>query len=132
MISDVRYFGRCQRSRERTGTQGVGGFSPVETVARNLRWAIDEVQWLREGNRAGLRYQADNLATARFGQEMDRCTLSASCRWWLVVTLLHILARARGRSRKEAFEWSLSVFAKIFPVSFGRCRLEGNILVREQ
>jgi|SRR6185369_12253881 len=49
-----------------------------------------------------------------------------------VVTLLHCLARARGRSRREAFEWSLSVFARMFPISFSRCRLDGCILIREQ
>ena len=49
-----------------------------------------------------------------------------------VVTFLHCYARARGMTRKQAFRWSLSVFARMFPVSFGRCQLIGCILVRDR
>jgi hypothetical protein len=47
-----------------------------------------------------------------------------------VVTMLHCVARARGMTRQEAFRWSLSVFKKMFPVSFGRCHSDGLILIR--
>ena len=47
-----------------------------------------------------------------------------------VVTFLHCVARARGMTRQEAFRWSLSVFARMFPVSFARCHSEGLFLIR--
>lgn len=47
-----------------------------------------------------------------------------------VVTFLHCFARARGMTRQEAFRWSLSVFKKMFPVSFARCHSAGLILIR--
>jgi hypothetical protein len=47
-----------------------------------------------------------------------------------VVTFLHCFARARGKTRHEAFKWSLSVFKKMFPVSFARCHAQGLILIR--
>jgi len=47
-----------------------------------------------------------------------------------VVTFLHVFARARGMSRREAFRWSLSVFKRMFPVSFARCHSEGLTLIR--
>lgn len=49
-----------------------------------------------------------------------------------VVTFLHCFARARGKTREEAFRWSLSVFKKMFPISFSRCRHVGPYLIREQ
>ena len=47
-----------------------------------------------------------------------------------VVTLLHCMAAARGYTARERFAWSLSVFKKMFPVSFSRCHAVGIFLVR--
>jgi hypothetical protein len=47
-----------------------------------------------------------------------------------VVTFLHCFGRARGQTKGEAFAWSLSVFKKMFPVSFSRCNAVGLMLIR--
>lgn len=47
-----------------------------------------------------------------------------------VVTFLHCFARARGRTKDEAFAWSLSVFKRMFPVSYSRCHATGLMLIR--
>jgi hypothetical protein len=47
-----------------------------------------------------------------------------------VVTFLHSFGHARGMDTMEAFRWSLSVFKKMFPVSFSRCHSEGMFLIR--
>jgi hypothetical protein len=47
-----------------------------------------------------------------------------------VVTFLRCLARARGKTLREACAWSLNVFKHFFPVSFARCRQVGPRLVR--
>jgi hypothetical protein len=47
-----------------------------------------------------------------------------------VVTFLHCFCRARGKDRREAFRWSLSVFKKMFPLSFARCHAVGYMLIR--
>ncbi len=45
-----------------------------------------------------------------------------------VVTYLHLLCAARGKDHFECCQWSLSMFKRFFPISFGRCRLEGFML----
>jgi hypothetical protein len=47
-----------------------------------------------------------------------------------VVTFLHCFGRARGQTKGEAFAWSLSIFKKMFPVSFSRCNAVGLMLIR--
>jgi hypothetical protein len=47
-----------------------------------------------------------------------------------VVTFLHCFGRARGQTKGEAFRWSLSVFKKMFPVSYSRCHAVGLTLIR--
>lgn len=47
-----------------------------------------------------------------------------------VASYLWIFARAMGLNRREAFRWSLSLFKRCFPISFGRCRLVGCMLIR--
>ena len=47
-----------------------------------------------------------------------------------VVTFLHLFAALNGRSRLDCFRWSLNLFAKCFPISFGRCHFEGLFLRR--
>lgn len=47
-----------------------------------------------------------------------------------VVTFLNCFARARGKTPKECYVWSLSVFKRMFPVSFARCHVDGINLIR--
>lgn len=49
-----------------------------------------------------------------------------------VATYLWSIARARGLGRVEAFAWSLSLFARMFPRSFARCRFDGPFLVNDR
>ncbi len=46
-----------------------------------------------------------------------------------VVTYLHCFTRARGAGRREAFVWSLSLFARFFKLSFSRRRQVGPFLL---
>jgi hypothetical protein len=48
-----------------------------------------------------------------------------------VSSYLWAFARARGLTKRDAFVWSLSLFARIFPRSFESCRFEGPLLVRD-
>jgi hypothetical protein len=48
-----------------------------------------------------------------------------------VATYLWAFARARGLTAREAFRWSLSLFARMFPRSFAGCQFRGPFLVRE-
>lgn len=47
-----------------------------------------------------------------------------------VVTYLFTFAAARGMRRDKALNWARKAFARFFPRSFGRCRVEGDVLVR--
>jgi hypothetical protein len=47
-----------------------------------------------------------------------------------VVTFLHEFAHARGFDERHACRWSLNLFRRCFPRSFGRCRQVGHLLVR--
>ena len=47
-----------------------------------------------------------------------------------VVTYLHLLSLARGKSTYEAVSWSVNLFKRVFPKSFARCRHDGFILRR--
>jgi len=47
-----------------------------------------------------------------------------------VVTFLNCFARARGMDVMESFRWSLSIFKKMFPVSYSNCHAEGLFLIR--
>jgi hypothetical protein len=49
-----------------------------------------------------------------------------------VVSLLHELAHARGMDERGACRWSISVFARIWPKSYSRCRHEGHVLRAER
>jgi hypothetical protein len=48
-----------------------------------------------------------------------------------VASYLWAVARTRGLVGREAFAWSLSLFARVFPRSFGSCRIEGTMLLRD-
>ena len=48
-----------------------------------------------------------------------------------VATYLWAFARARGMDGENAFRWSLSLFARIFPRSFEGCHFVGPFLVRD-
>jgi len=47
-----------------------------------------------------------------------------------VVTYLHEFGHALGRDERGACRWSLNLFKRVFPQSFGRCHFEGHMLVR--
>lgn len=47
-----------------------------------------------------------------------------------VVTLLNLFAGIAGHDGIERYRWSLNLFARCFPISFGRCYFEGLILRR--
>ena len=47
-----------------------------------------------------------------------------------VVTYLHCLGKARGMNRREACRWSINVFRKIFPRSFGAASTDGFRIVK--
>jgi hypothetical protein len=54
-----------------------------------------------------------------------------------VVTMLHLFAKARqiqkrgtaGLNHFKAIRWSATLFRRKFPISFGRCKLVGGLLV---
>jgi hypothetical protein len=48
-----------------------------------------------------------------------------------VVTFLHEFAHARGADEQQACPWSINLFRRCFPRSFGRCRAVGHTLVRD-
>lgn len=48
-----------------------------------------------------------------------------------VSSYLWAFACAHDLEGADAFRWSLSLFARIFPRSFAQCRFEGPILVRD-
>lgn len=47
-----------------------------------------------------------------------------------VVTYLHELAHARGADERNAVKWSVNLFRRIFPRSYGRCQHQGHMLTR--
>jgi hypothetical protein len=48
-----------------------------------------------------------------------------------VVTLFHVFCYARRQPRREAFAWSINLFAQLFPISFARCRHVGPFLIND-
>jgi hypothetical protein len=48
-----------------------------------------------------------------------------------VVTYLFCLGGARGFEAVKAQKWAINIFRRVFPRSFAGCRLEGNMLVRD-
>lgn len=58
-----------------------------------------------------------------------------------VVTLLHLFAKARTAQARgdalvledhvQAIRWSVNLFKRCFPISFGRCHLVGGLLVND-
>ena len=47
-----------------------------------------------------------------------------------VTTYLHEFAHALGRGERGACRWSINLFRRCFPRSFGRCRSDGHMLRR--
>ncbi len=45
-----------------------------------------------------------------------------------VVSYLHEFAHARGMGEREACRWSVSLFRRVWPRLFARCRHDGHIL----
>lgn len=70
--------------------------------------------------------------------EADRCSGASALRGdtitlrgrLSVVTLLNLMAAAKGLDGAERFGWSLSLFKRCFPISFSRCRFDGRLLRR--
>lgn len=48
-----------------------------------------------------------------------------------VVTYLHLFAHALECRGIEVVKWSINLFKRRFPISFGRCRMVGHLLVRK-
>jgi hypothetical protein len=48
-----------------------------------------------------------------------------------VVTYLHLFAYAIDCRGAEVVKWSVNLFKRRFPISFGRCRFVGHLLVLE-
>lgn len=48
-----------------------------------------------------------------------------------VVTYLHLFAYALDCRGVEVVKWSVNLFKRRFPISFGRCRFVGHLLVRK-
>lgn len=48
-----------------------------------------------------------------------------------VVTYLHLFARAIDCNGDQVVKWSVNLFKRRFPISFGRCRLVGHLLVKK-
>lgn len=48
-----------------------------------------------------------------------------------VTTYLWAFARCRGLTVKDAFRWSLSLFARVFRRSFAACHFQGPYLVKD-
>lgn len=47
-----------------------------------------------------------------------------------VVTYLHLFAHAIDCRGEQVVKWSVNLFKRRFPISFGRCRFVGHLLVR--
>ncbi|HLL87691.1 MAG TPA: hypothetical protein VK324_00145 [Tepidisphaeraceae bacterium] len=45
-----------------------------------------------------------------------------------VVTYLHEFAHARGRNEREAARWSINLFRRCFPKSWGHVRFDGHMI----
>jgi hypothetical protein len=72
--------------------------------------------------------QPDQMGDGGFDPEGNRIVLAGRLS---VSTYLWSFARARGQSVEEAFRWSLSLFARVFPRSFENCHFEGPYLVKD-
>ena len=47
-----------------------------------------------------------------------------------VVTYLHEFAHALGKDEYGACDWSVNLFRRIFPKSFGRCHFDGHMVLK--
>ena len=70
----------------------------------------------------------DQFGTGGFDPENNRVVVAGRLS---VTTYLWSIARARGLAPQEAFRWSLSLFARMFPRSFAGCHFVGPMLVRD-
>lgn len=49
-----------------------------------------------------------------------------------VVTYFFCFAMARGMKRKTALKWAQGCFKRFFPLSFSRCRIEGDLILKAE
>lgn len=114
----------------------------VRAFARSKPWrgTIDERHWkFRALHRALCEaYGLDPQPRLIFGNDHSTCS-GSSCfipaanaivlRGRLsVVTYLHEFAHARGMRERQACRWSINVFRRCFPLSWGRARFDGHMI----
>ena len=77
-----------------------------------------------------LKFGSDGPTSIYSGFDRRRNTIVLQGRL-SVVTYLHCFAYAIDCQGPEVVKWSLNLFKRRFPISFGRCRMVGHLLVRK-
>lgn len=96
----------------------------LQDLGRSLcaAYGLEGWQVVHVGSRSGC------SGASRVDRRLKRIQLTGRLS---VVTVLHLFARVQGKSGLEAIRWSINLFRRTFPKSFGRCRLVCGLLVND-